>query len=80
MGRWPFRLVVLSFQGMANALVGAFFKTLFAAKRQKHKQCTASNPCLRRSVNRMKKQRAGKEDCAGPAQYYTVFGVMGIKE
>lgn len=60
-------------RGTGNTPLACFKPPLSVAKKQEHKQHTAYNPCLKRSVNKMKKQRAAK-DWAGPVQYKAALG------
>lgn len=59
-------------------------KLFYAKKMQIHKQHTMCNLCLKRSVNKMKQQRAGTEYCAGPVHFpvhfHTVLGAGSGKE
>lgn len=57
-----------------------FLNFLFVAKKQKYKEHTAAcNPCLKRSVNKTKKQRAAG-GCAGPVQYSATTGEWKEKQ
>lgn len=57
-----------------------FLNSLFVAKKQKYKEHTAAcNPCLKRSVNKTKKQRAAG-GCAGPVQNSATMGEWKEKQ